>query len=427
MLSAVFGGMFVSLLLGIPIAVCIGISCLAFVPWIPGGLDRVMFFVAQRMVVTADSFTLLALPFFILAGTIMTTGGIAKQLTDLAEAIAGDFPGGLGIAAIVACCFFGAVSGSGPATVAAIGAVMLPAMLARGYDVGYSGGLLACAGGIGVLIPPSVPMIIYGVNSGTSITDLFLAGIFPGILVGFCLMVPTYFIAKRHGYAGNPRGGDGKSIARHIWNAKAGLFMPLIILGGIYSGVFTPTEAGIVAVVYAVLLGGITGGLTFRGFCQAVVEAAVITGSCIFLMGAASAFARLLHMRGVPDLIAGEVFAVTQNKYLILLMFNVVFLLGGMFIDTLSNILIFCPIFLPLAIKIGVDPIHFGVFVVTNLALGMVTPPMGVDLFVAANICRCPFERIMKGAIPFMLANLFAVLLITYFPILSMWALILFK
>ncbi len=427
MLSAVFGSMFAALILSIPIAVCIGISCLAFVPWIPGGLDRVMFFVAQRMVVTADSFTLLALPFFILAGTIMTTGGIAKKLTDLAEAIAGDFPGGLGIAAIVACCFFGAVSGSGPATVAAIGSVVLPAMLARGYDVGYSGGLLACAGGIGVLIPPSVPMIVYGVNCGASITDLFLAGIVPGLLVGLCLAVPTYVIAKRRGYAGMPRGADGKSIGCHLWEAKAALFMPFIILGGIYSGVFTPTEAGIVAVVYAVVLGALTGGLSFRGFCTAVVEAAAITGSCIFLMGTASAFAKLLHMRGVPDLISNMIFSVTRNKYLILLLFNVVFLLGGMFIDTLSNILIFCPIFLPLALKIGVDPIHFGIFIITNLALGMVTPPMGVDLFVAANICKSPFERILKGSLPFMLANLVAVLLITYFPALSLFPLWLLK
>lgn len=427
MLSSVFGGMFAALILSIPIAVCIGISCLAFVPWIPGGLDRVMFFVAQRMVVTADSFTLLALPFFILAGTIMTTGGIAKKLTDLAEAIAGDFPGGLGIAAIVACCFFGAVSGSGPATVAAIGAVIIPAMLARGYDVGYSGGLLACAGGIGVLIPPSVPMIVYGVNCGVSITDLFLAGVFPGLMVGFCLAIPTYTIAKRRGYAGKPRGADGKSIGRHVWEAKAALFMPFIILGGIYSGVFTPTEAGIVAVVYAIVLGVLTGGLSFKGFCTAVIEASAITGSCIFLMGTASAFAKLLHMKGVPDLISNMIFSVTQDKYLILLLFNVVFLLGGMFIDTLSNILIFCPIFLPLALKIGVDPIHFGVFVVTNLALGMVTPPMGVDLFVAANIAKSPFERIMRGSLPFMLANLAAVLLITYFPILSLWPLMLFK
>ncbi len=427
MLLSVFGGMMATLILSIPIAVCIGLSCLAFTPWVPGGLDRVMFFVAQRMVVTADSFTLLALPFFILAGTMMTSSGIAKKLTDLAEAIAGDFPGGLGIAAIVACCFFGAVSGSGPATVAAIGSVILPAMLARGYDIGYSGGLLACAGGIGVLIPPSVPMIVYGVNCGASITDLFLAGVFPGLLVGACLAVPTYVIAKRRGYAGIARSAGDKSISRHLWEAKSALFMPLIILGGIYSGVFTPTEAGIVAVVYAIVLGIATGGLSFKGFCSATIEAAAITGSCIFLMGTASAFAKLLHMNNVPDLISNMIFSVTQNKYLILLMFNVVFLIGGMFIDTLSNILIFCPIFLPLAVKIGVDPIHFGIFIIANLALGMVTPPMGIDLFVAANICKTPFERILKGSFPFMLANLAAVLLITYFPILSLWPLMLFK
>lgn len=427
MLLSVFGGMFLALLLGIPIAASIGFSCLAFIPWLPGGLDRAMFFVGQRMVVTADSFTLLALPFFILAGTLMSHGGIAKKLTDLAEAISGDFPGGLGIAGIVACMFFGAVSGSGPATVAAIGAIIIPAMLNRGYDAGYAAGLMACAGGIGVLIPPSVPMIVYGVNCAVSITDLFIAGFTPGIIVGLFLMVPTIQIAKKRGYAGAPRKGGLSWVMRRVWDARTALLMPVIILGGIYSGVFTPTEAGIVAVAYAMGLGFLTRELSFNGLCKAIIEAAIITGSCVFLMGAASAFAKLLHMKDLPNLITNLIFDITTNKYLILLMFNIVFLLGGMFIDTLSNILIFCPIFLPLAVKIGVDPIHFGIFVITNLALGMVTPPMGVDLFVAANIAKRPFEQVMKGSIPFMLWNLLAVLLITYLPILSLWPLKLFR
>lgn len=427
MLTAVFGGMFVALLLSIPIAAAIGFSCLAFIPWIPGGLDRVMFFVGQRMVVTADSFTLLALPFFILAGTLMSHGGIAQKLTDLAEAVAGDFPGGLGIAAIVACMFFGAVSGSGPATVAAIGTIILPAMIARGYGVGFSGGLMACAGGIGVLIPPSVPMIVYGVNSGVSITDLFIASLFPGVIVGLFLMIPAYYISKKRGYAGKAREGGWSWVLKVMWQAKSALLMPVIILGGIYSGIFTPTEAGIVAVAYAIVLGFATRGLSIKGLCSAMVEAAIISGSCIFLMGTASAFAKLLHMKDVPNLISTMILSLTNNKILILLLFNVVFLLGGMFIDTLSNILILCPIFLPLAVKIGVDPIHFGSFVVANLALGMATPPMGVDLFIAANICKTPFEKVLKGSVPFMLWNLVAVLLITYIPALSLWPLQFFK
>lgn len=427
MLIAVFGGMFIALLLSIPIATAIGFSCLAFIPWIPGGLDRVMFFVGQRMVVTADSFTLLALPFFILAGTLMSHGGIARKLTDLAEAIAGDFPGGLGISAIVACMFFGAVSGSGPATVAAIGTIILPAMIARGYDVGFSGGLIACAGGIGVLIPPSVPMIVYGVNCGVSITDLFIAGLLPGIVVGLFLMIPVFYISKKKGYAGKPREGGFLWILKKIWQAKSALLMPFIILGGIYSGVFTPTEAGIVAVSYAIILGFATRGLSLKGLCDAMIEAAIITGSCLFLMGTASAFAKLIHMKDVPNLISGLIFSLTTNKYLILLLFNVIFLVGGMFIDTLSNILIFCPIFLPLALKIGVDPIHFGIFVVANLALGMATPPMGVDLFVASNICKTPFEKVLRGSIPFILWNFAAILLITYVPALSLWPLQLLK
>lgn len=421
MLLAVFGTMFLALLLTIPIAAAIGLSCIAFTPWVPGGLAKVMFFVGQRMVVTADSFTLLALPFFILAGTLMSHGGIARQLTNLAEAVSGDFPGGLGISAVVACTFFAAVSGSGPATVAAIGAIMLPTMLERGYDVGFSGGLIACAGGIGVLIPPSVPMIVYGVNCNVSITDLFVAGIVPGIIVAVFLIIPTIIIARKHHFVGKPRGGNWLWVLKKIWQAKTALLMPIIILGGIYCGIFTPTEAGIVAVVYAMVLGFCTRQLSFQGLIKALVEAAVITGSCIFLMGAASAFAKLLHMRSVPTLISNLILGITNSKIIILLLLNVLFLLGGMFIDTLSNILIFCPIFLPLVTKLGVNPIHFGVLVISNLALGMATPPMGVDLFVAANIAHAPFERILKGAIPFMLWNLTGVLLITYVPFLSLW------
>lgn len=421
MLFAVFGTMFLALLLTIPIAAAIGLSCIAFTPWVPGGLAKVMFFVGQRMVVTADSFTLLALPFFILAGTLMSHGGIARQLTNLAEAISGDFPGGLGISAVVACTFFAAVSGSGPATVAAIGAIMLPTMLERGHDVGFSGGLIACAGGIGVLIPPSVPMIVYGVNCNVSITDLFVAGIVPGIIVAVFLIIPTIIIARKHHFVGKPRGGNWLWVLKKIWQAKTALLMPIIILGGIYCGIFTPTEAGIVAVVYAMVLGFCTRQLSFQGLIKALVEAAVITGSCIFLMGTASAFAKLLHMRSVPTLISNLIFGITNSKIIILLLLNVLFLLGGMFIDTLSNILIFCPIFLPLVTKLGVNPIHFGVLVISNLALGMATPPMGVDLFVAANIAHAPFERILKGAIPFMLWNLTGVLLITYVPFLSLW------
>lgn len=420
MMTAVFGSMFACLFLTVPIAVAIGVSCIVFSPWVPGGLDKVMFFVAQRMIVTADSFTLLALPFFILAGTLMSHGGIARKLTNLAESISGDFPGGLGISAIVACTLFAAVSGSGPATVAAIGTVMLPAMLARGYGVGFSGGLIACAGGIGVLIPPSVPMIVYGVNCGVSITDLFIAGVVPGLIVALFLAIPVYLISKKRGYAG--LASERTGLGSKFWDARSALLMPVIILGGIYSGIFTPTEAGIVAVVYAIIYGLISRELTKEALFKAIIEAAVITGSCIFLMATASAFSKLLYLKNVPALISNTVLSITENKYLIMLMFNIVFLVGGMFIDTLSNILIFCPIFLPLATHIGIDPIHFGIFVIANLAMGMATPPMGVDLFIAANICKTPFERILRGSIPFIIWNFAAVLLITYIPFLSLWA-----
>ncbi|ADE57943.1 MULTISPECIES: TRAP transporter large permease [Aminobacterium] len=427
LLFYVFGTMFLLLFLGVPVAVAIGGSCLVFTPWLVGGIDRVMLLVGQRMITTADSFTLLALPFFILAGTLMSNGGISRKLTDLAEAISGDYPGGLAISAVVACMFFAAVSGSGPATVAAIGAIMIPAMNARGYDKGFSGGLLAAAGGIGVLIPPSIPMIVYGVVSGVSVTDMFIAGVFPGILVGIVLIIVAVTISKKRNYVGEPRDGGFGWVMGKIWDAKYALLMPIIILGGIYSGVFTPTEAGVVAVVYAIILGGVTGGLSLKGLCNAMIEAAVITASCIILMGAAGAFSKFLYMKDLPGMIANMIFSVTTNKFIIMILFNILFLLGGMFIDTLSNILIFVPLLLPIVNQIGIDPIHFGIFVTANLALGMVTPPMGVDLFVAANIVKTPFENILKGAMPFIIANFVAVLIITYVPAISLWPLWIFK
>ena len=427
MLLAVFGSMFFLLIVGVPIAVSIGVSSMVFSLWIPGGIDRAMILVAQKMIVTADSFTLLALPFFILAGTLMSNGGISKKLTDLSEAVAGDFPGGLGIAAVVACMFFAAVSGSGPATVAAIGAIMIPAMNERGYDKGFTGGLLACGGGIGVLIPPSIPMIVYAVTTGVSVTDLFIAGVIPGILVGVVLMLLTYAMAKKRNYVGAPRQGGALWVMGRFWDAKWALLMPIIILGGIYSGVFTPTEAGVVAVVYAIVLGFITRGLSLSGLCKAMIEAAVITASCVILMGAAGAFAKFLYVKDVPGLLGNLITSFTTDKIAILLIFNVIFLIGGMFIDTLSNILLFTPLLMPLAMKIGLDPVHFGILIISNLALGMVTPPMGVDLFVAANILKTPFEKVLRGSIPFMLANLAAVLLITYIPALSLWPLQFFK
>jgi len=416
LIIAVFGIMFLTLMVGVPIAISIALACIAFSPWVAGGANNVMFRLAQRMITTSDSFPLLAMPFFILSGTLMARGGIAKKLTDLAEIISGKMSGGLAIAAVLACLFFGAMSGSGPATAAAIGSIMIPAMIAKGYDSGFAGGLVGTAGGLGVIIPPSIPMIIYGVVAGVSVTEMFVAGIIPGTIIGLSLILMAYFISRKHGWVGIPRSGGAKWIIAHIWDAKYALLAPLIILGGIYSGIFTPTEAAVVAVVYSVVLGFVTRSLTLKNLFLAFSEAATITGAIIILMGAAGAFGKFLYLQNIPTLLLSMLLSVTHSRIIILMIMNILFVFSGMFIDTLSSILIFTPLLLPVAIKIGINPIHFGIFMICNLAMGMSTPPMGVNLFITTNVCGVKYEKVLRGAIPFFIANFLAILLITYCP-----------
>lgn len=422
MIATLFIILVLGLVFTVPIALSLalasGVYLLLYMSHIPEPLAML----AQPFITSADSFALMAVPFFMLAGTLMSKGGIAKKLINVADAVAGPVFGGLGVSTVVACMFFAAISGSGPATVAAIGSIMIPAMNDRGYDESFSAALTATAGGIGVIIPPSIPMIVYGAIMGVSVSKIFLAGFLPGIIVGLGLIIVTYIISKKRGYKGIPRGGGLLWVLKVIWDAKFAIIMPVIILGGIYGGVFTPTEAAAVATVYALIIGVfVYKTLTFKRLIECLTEAAVLSAIVMVLLGGALTFGRLLTLQRVPDLLASTMLSFTSNPIVILLLINLLLLITGCFIDTISNVILLAPLLVPIVVKVGVDPVHFGVVMVVNLAIGFISPPLGMNLFVASGITGVPFEDIVKSILPFFLITVVSLLIITYVPSVSMF------
>lgn len=414
-----FLSMFGLLLLGVPIGVSLACSVLILLTVNPLTTTE---FVAQALYSGLDSFTLISLPFFMIAGTIMEAGGISKRIVNAANSIVGNITGSLGMVTIIACMFFGAVSGSAIATVAAIGGIMLPAMVKSGYDKVYATALVAIAGSLGMIIPPSTPMVVYGVTNNVSIGDLFMAGFLPGLLIGGALMVVNYVICKRKGYgAGIKHKVSGKNIGKAFWDAKWALFMPLIILGGIYSGIVTPTEASVVACVYGILVGLLVyKELTFKKLWQMFKDNTCFIGAMLFTFAPAGALSSIFAYLKVPDMITRFFTGITTNQQLILLMMLVLLLIVGMFLETTPSIILFSPILYPVATSVGVDPVHFGIFVVVALAMGLVTPPVAMDLFVAQSMTGISMLKISKKAVPFLLAMFTAVLLITLIPEISM-------
>ncbi|WP_303882912.1 TRAP transporter large permease [Acetomicrobium mobile] len=413
--------LFVLLTFGLFIGVPIGISiCLAtaltlfFTSHIP------LIIIAQDAFAALDSFPLLAIPFFILAGSLMSSGGISKRLVALAESMVGDIAGGLGMVTVIACMFFGAISGSAVATVSAIGMLMIPAMRKK-YPESFGAALTAASGIVGVLIPPSIPFVIYGVVSGASVGQMFIAGIIPGILVGLGFMVICYYVAKRRNFPATKDEVARRGFWRNFIDSFWALMIPVIILGGIYAGIFSPTEAAVVAVVYGLIVGKfVYKELTFKSLFNIFSEASLVNGATSFMIGLSMAFAHYLAMEQIPQKIGMALSAISNNMIVVMLLIIVFLLIVGCFIDNISSTIILTPIFLPVMKNLGMDPIHFGIVLTVALATGFVTPPYGCNLFVASAISNVSIERMTKEMIPFILYMVLLLVILTVFPSLSL-------
>lgn len=412
--AILFGSFALLLILTVPIGIALGVSTLVTL-MVTGTIP--IEFLAKEMITSVDSFPLMAVPFFILAGEIMGKGGISERLFNVANSMVGNTTGGFAIATIVTCMFFAAISGSGPATVAAIGSIMIPAMVKKGYDIKFATATVAAAGSIGVIIPPSIPMVMYGVSGSVSIGDMFISGIIPGLIVGFFMMAWAWYYSKKMGYKGSGEKTTIKGILKASWDAKWALLIPVIILGGIYGGFFTPTEAAVVAVVYGLFAAMILyRELKIKDLPKVIYDSALTTATVLIIVGAANAFGRLLTIEQIPNKIAAWMTGISSNPTVIILLITVLLLIVGMFMDTLAAIIILTPILLPVVVQVGFDPVHFGILMVVNLAIGLYTPPVGVNLFVGSGISGVSMGALSKAVMPFIIGMLLSLLLITFVP-----------
>lgn len=412
-----FGVFFLLLLVGVPIVIAIGIPSLLFLWQFNLGIQVT----AANVYANIAKFPLLAIPFFILAGFVMERVGLSRGLVRLLNLLIGPVPGGLGLVTVAGCVLFGAISGTGPADTAAIGTVMIPAMVKRGYHIGFAAALVAAAATTDVLIPPSVAFVVYGVITEASIPRLFAAGVVPGLLMGLALVIPVFFISRRHGWGGE-RWGTWGEVGRAAWEAKWGLMAPVVILGGIYGGVFTPTEAAVVAVAYGLFYGAVIAQNLTGGVLYAVLrDAAVATSVVMIVVAFAGLFSWTGSTLGVMDRATKALLGLTQNPYVILLLLNCMLIIAGMLLDAISIYYVFLPIFLPLMRQFNWDPVWFGVVMTVNLAIGTITPPVAVNLYVASNISRTPMAVVSRWVLPFFFALLVALMLVTYIPALSLW------
>jgi C4-dicarboxylate transporter DctM subunit len=409
----------VLMFIGVPVGIsfCMGMIVGALLL----GISNIQY-VAQGMYNGFNNLPVIAIPCFILAGLVMETGGLSKRLVNIANQLVGNTTGGLGAVTILACLFFGAVSGSAPATVAAIGGIMIPSMVKHNYKKDYSTGLVACAGGLGVIVPPSIPFVIYGFATDTSIGDLFLAGVIPAFVIAACLLIVSYFMSKKAGYTGTGRPFNLKEFLKALWDGIWALFMPIIILGGIYGGVFTPTEAAVIAVVYGLFVSMmIYKELSFRGLFQLVDKFVSFNGGIVLTFAPAIALGAIFALLGIPKAITSGLVAISSNKVVALLLINGFLLVVGMLLDAITSIIILAPMLLAALQPYGIDPIHFGIIMTLNLAVGFITPPVAANLYVASGMTGIPIERIAKVAFPFIIALLISLLFITYIPELSLF------
>jgi tripartite ATP-independent transporter DctM subunit len=410
---ALIGSFFLAVTLGVPISIAIGLSSVLYIIFY-GNFSLAI--VAQQMTLGIDSFPLLAIPLFLLAGQLMSEADITTRLIRFADAMVGRVMGGMAWVMVISCMFFGAISGSGVADVTAIGSVMLPAMNQQGYRKGLSASLLGCAGSLGTVIPPSIVMIILGVTTGTSIGKLYLGGFIPGVFTGFCLMALAWFYAKRMNLpAGEPF--SIRKIAGAFRDAFLSLLTPVIIIGGIVSGVFTATEAAAVASAYALGLGMfVYKTLRPSQLPSIFLQVAETTGIILFIIAAAALFGWILAAEQIPQLMAEFFLSMTRNYYFLLILINVLLLILGTFMETIAIIIIVVPVLMPLVVNLGMDPIHFGVMVTVNMAIGANTPPVGVDLIAACKVGGTTLDESMPYIWPFVGAMTVALAFVTFVP-----------
>lgn len=414
-----FGSFILFLCLSVPVAISIGLaSVLTILVASPISIESF----TQTMIQSLNSFPLMAVPLFTFAGDIMGRGGISRRLLNVSSVFFGRMTGGLGVISIVTCLFFAAISGTGSATVAAIGLIMIPAMVAKNYDKPFATSLVATAGTVGVLIPPSIPMIIYAVAAGVSVTGMFTAGIGPGLLVGIALIIYVLYYANKNGYKGDERRYSLKEALLIFVNAIPALLIPVIILGGIYGGVFTPTEAAGIACIYGIIVSVFVykevkiSELPFIAY-----RACLLCAPVIIIIGISSGFGLILTITQVPTAIADFILSIASNKVVILILINILLLIVGTFMETNAAIIILTPILLPIVTALGVNPIHFGLIMILNLAIGFITPPLGANLFMAAQISNTKFDDLIKAIIPWIIVMIIVLLLVTFIPSISLF------
>lgn len=416
-LAILLGVFLLGLAAGVPVAITLGVASLAYLYF--AGIPFVV--IPQKMYAGIDVFVLLCIPGFILAGNLMNSGGITARIIRFAQALVGWMRGGLGMTNVASSMLFGGVSGTAVADAASIGGMMIPGMKKAGYPADFSAAVTAASSTVGPIIPPSVPMIIVGSLSGISVGKMFIAGAVPGIMLGIAMMITTYILAVRRGYPRQEWQGVGE-LGRSFFGAFWALAMTALIVVGLLSGLATPTETAVVASVYAFLVGAfIYRDLPLRKVPKIIIDSAISSAAILVLIGTANVFGWILVSERIPQAIAGWVLSFTDNRIVVILLINLVLLFVGMFMETIAALIILFVPLLTLATSVGVDPLHFAVFAVLNLMIGLTTPPVGVCLFVCANIARLPLAPVVRAIAPFLLCNLIVLMLVSYVPAISTW------
>ncbi|SNT27284.1 C4-dicarboxylate transporter, DctM subunit [Anaerovirgula multivorans] len=408
--------LFLVFLIGVPVAFSLGLVSLGQI--FMDGYPLVV--VIQRMFTGADSIALTAIPLFILSGNLMYRGGMSQKIVNFADTLLGHFPSGLAMVSILASMFFAAITGSAIAATAAIGGIMIPLMVNKGYEKEFSAPLLACSGSIGPIIPPSIPLLVYGTIANVSVGKLFIGGVLPGIIMGIGLMIYSYFIGKKRHYIGRETKASARDMFKSGKDAILALLMPIIIIGGIMSGAFTPTESAAIAVLYSVIIGMLVYELEIKDIWPVLVDSTKATGQVLIVVAFASLFTWIITVNNIPQAVGAFLSSTVNTKIMLLLIINIILLIAGTFIDTTSAVVIFTPLFLPLVQSFGIDLVHFGLIMAVNLTIGMCTPPLGVCLFVSGSIAKIPLKAQFKDLLPMLMVLIIILLIVTYIPTLTL-------